>query len=142
MSKFKVFAAAFGGLAALFLFAHPALAQSLTLDLGGAKDAAAGGGADGSVAGRVIQMVALLTVLSVAPSILMMMTSFTRIVVVLSFLRTALGTQQTPPNTVLLSLALFLTFFIMTPTIQPLTIRVSSPSWKARLTRLKACRRR
>jgi flagellar biosynthetic protein FliP len=60
----------------------------------------------------------LLTVLSLAPSILMMMTSFTRIIIVLSFLRTALGTQQTPPNTVLLSLAIFLTFFIMAPTIQ------------------------
>jgi len=100
--------------AALLLIALPhgdALAQSLTLDLGGK------GGGDGSVAGRVIQTVLLITVLSLAPSILMMMTSFTRIVVVLSFLRTALGTQQTPPNTVLLSLALFLTFFIMTPTI-------------------------
>ncbi len=92
-------------------------AQSLTLDLGG--KAGGDAGADGgSVAGRVVQMVILITVLSLAPSILVMMTSFTRIVVVLSFLRTALGTQQTPPNTVLLSLALFLTFFIMTPTIQ------------------------
>ena len=63
-------------------------------------------------------MVALLTVLSLAPSILIMMTSFTRIVVVLSFLRTAIGIQQTPPNTVMLSLALFLTFFIMAPTLE------------------------
>jgi len=106
-------------LAACLLFIpHHAFAQSLTLDLGGGK----GGGGDGaggtSVAGRVIQMVVLMTVLSLAPSILMMMTSFTRIVVVLSFLRTALGTQQTPPNTVLLSLAMFLTFFIMAPTMQ------------------------
>ena len=86
-------------------------AQSMTLDLGG-------GAGEGSVAGRVVQLIIMLTVLSLAPSILMMMTSFTRIVVVLSFLRTALGTQQSPPNTVLLSLALFLTFFIMAPTIQ------------------------
>jgi len=63
-------------------------------------------------------MVALMTVLSLAPSILIMMTSFTRIVVVLSFLRTAIGIQQTPPNTVMISLALFLTFFIMAPTLQ------------------------
>jgi flagellar biosynthetic protein FliP len=63
-------------------------------------------------------LVALLTVLSIAPSILIMMTSFTRIVVVLSFLRTAIGIQQTPPNTVMLSLALFLTFFVMAPTMQ------------------------
>lgn len=100
---------AFG--AGLFLLTHPAAAQSLTLDMGS-------GGKDGSVASRVIQTVALLTVLSLAPSILMMMTSFTRLVVVLSFLRTALGTQQTPPNTVLISLAMFLTLFIMTPTFQ------------------------
>ena len=92
-----------------------AQAQSLTLDLGGAKGAPAGGG---SVAGRVVQLVAMMTVLSLAPSILMMMTSFTRIVVVLSFLRTAMGAQQTPPNTVLISLALFLTFFIMAPTLK------------------------
>jgi len=72
----------------------------------------------GTVSGRIIQMVALLTVLSLAPSILIMMTSFTRIVVVLSFLRTAIGLQQTPPNTVMISLALFLTFFIMAPTIE------------------------
>lgn len=72
---------------------------------------------DGTVSGRVIQLVAIMTVLSLAPSILIMMTSFTRIVVVLSFLRTAIGIQQTPPNTVMISLALFLTFFIMAPTL-------------------------
>src|SRR5580693_2362493 len=58
----------------------------------------------------------LITVISLAPSIIIMVTSFTRVVVVLSFLRTALGTQQTPPNVVLISLALFLTMFIMQPT--------------------------
>ncbi|HYD18090.1 MAG TPA: flagellar type III secretion system pore protein FliP [Patescibacteria group bacterium] len=98
--------------AILFIPSHT-FAQSLTLNLGqGGEDA--GGG---SVASRVVQMVALLTILSLAPSILMMMTSFTRIVVVLSFLRTALGTQQTPPNTVMISLAMFLTLFIMMPTV-------------------------
>ena len=86
-------------------------AQSLTLDLGGSEVESTGE----SVAGRIVQLVALLTVLSLAPSILMMMTSFTRIVIVLSFLRTAMGTQQTPPNTVLISLAMFMTFFIMAP---------------------------
>ena len=60
-------------------------------------------------------IVALLTVLSIAPSILLMMTSFTRIIVVFGFLRQAVGTQQAPPNQVLIGLALFLTFFIMTP---------------------------
>jgi flagellar biosynthetic protein FliP len=67
---------------------------------------------------RVIQMVALLTVLSLAPSILVMMTSFTRIVVVLSLLRTALGTATAPPNAVIVSLALFLTAFVMGPPLQ------------------------
>ncbi|MCH8685112.1 flagellar type III secretion system pore protein FliP [Sphingosinicellaceae bacterium A1X5R2] len=77
----------------------------------------------------MVQLIILLTVLSIAPGILMTVTSFTRIVVVLSLLRNALGTQQSPPNAVLISLALFLSFFIMGPTferawqdgIQPLT---------------------
>lgn len=105
------------GAAALLMLPYDAVAQSLTLDLGGnaATGAEEGGG---SVATRVVQLVMLLTILSLAPSILMMMTSFTRIVVVLSFLRTAIGAQQTPPNTVLISLAMFLTLFIMMPTFQ------------------------
>lgn len=99
------------GLALMALTSHPALAQAVTIDLGNSEGNA-------TVTGRVIQMVALLTVLSLAPSILIMMTSFTRIIVVLSFLRTAIGIQQTPPNTVMISLALFLTFFVMAPTFQ------------------------
>jgi flagellar biosynthetic protein FliP len=87
----------------------PASAQSLSLDLGD------GGG---STTGRIIELVVLMTVLSVVPGLLVTVTSFTRIVVVLSFLRTALGIQQTPPNTVLISLALFLSAFIMGPTLQ------------------------
>jgi flagellar biosynthesis protein FliP len=66
---------------------------------------------------RLMQIVALITILSVAPSILIMMTSFVRIVVVLSLLRTAMGLQQSPPNSVIVSLALFLTLFVMTPTL-------------------------
>ncbi len=102
-------------LAALFcaagvLAAPPALAQNLSLNITG--------GEDGGVSARIIQMLGLITVLSLAPSILMMVTSFVRIVVSLSLLRTALGVQQTPPNMVLVSLALFLTFFIMAPTFQ------------------------
>ena len=62
-----------------------------------------------------LQIIFLLTILSLAPSILIMMTSFTRIVVVLSFLRTAIGTQQMPPNQLLIGLSLFLTFFVMSP---------------------------
>ncbi|WP_425374611.1 flagellar type III secretion system pore protein FliP [Pseudolabrys taiwanensis] len=70
----------------------------------------------GSVSGRIIQMVALLTVLSVAPGILIMVTSFTRFVVALSFLRAGLGMQTTPANIVLISLALFMTLYVMAPT--------------------------
>jgi flagellar biosynthetic protein FliP len=88
---------------------HPALAQSLTLDLGGEG---------GTTTGRIVQILVLLTVLSLAPAILITVTSFTRIVVVLSFLRSALGTQTTPPNIVLISLAIFLTGFVMAPTLQ------------------------
>ncbi|MCT4613027.1 MAG: flagellar type III secretion system pore protein FliP [Clostridia bacterium] len=64
-----------------------------------------------------VQILFLLTIISLAPSILIMMTSFTRIVIVMHFLRSALGTQQTPPNQVIIGLSLFLTFFIMAPTI-------------------------
>jgi flagellar biosynthetic protein FliP len=66
----------------------------------------------------VMQLLLLLTVLSLAPAVLMMLTSFTRIVVVLSILRHALGTQQMPANQIIIGLALFLTFFIMTPVWQ------------------------
>lgn len=65
-----------------------------------------------------LQILLLLTVLSLAPAILILMTSFTRIVIVLSFTRSALGTQQTPPNQVIVGLALFLTFFVMAPVWQ------------------------
>ncbi len=83
------------------------MAQTLSLDLG-TEDG-------GSAAARILQLIALVTVISLAPSILVMVTSFTRVIIVLSFLRTAIGLQQTPPNQVLISLALFLTAFIMAP---------------------------
>ncbi|MBI3512988.1 MAG: flagellar type III secretion system pore protein FliP [Proteobacteria bacterium] len=97
------------GAAALALTAAPALAQTLSLDLGDGS---------GGTTARLIQLLALLTVLSLAPSILVMVTSFTRIVVVLSFLRTAIGIQQSPPSSVIISLALFLTAFVMAPTLE------------------------
>ncbi|MFQ3307441.1 MAG: flagellar biosynthetic protein FliP [Candidatus Midichloriaceae bacterium] len=67
---------------------------------------------------KIIQTIGLITILSLAPAILIMVTSFTKIVVVFSILRHALGLQQTPPNMVMISLSLFLTFFIMGPTFQ------------------------
>ncbi len=72
----------------------------------------------GTAAGRIIQLVALLTVLSVAPGLLVMTTSFTRFVVALSFLRSGIGLQTTPANLVLISLSLFMTFYVMAPTFE------------------------
>ncbi|WP_417690054.1 flagellar type III secretion system pore protein FliP [Roseibium sp.] len=83
-----------------------------------AQEISLGFGEDATITERAVQLVALLTVLSLAPSILVMVTSFTRIVVVLSLLRSAIGLQTAPPNTVMISLALFLSAFIMAPTIQ------------------------
>jgi len=87
---------------------------------------------DASAAGRIVQFVALITVLSVAPGLLIMVTSFTRFVIALSFLRSGLGLQGTPGNLVLISLALFMTFYVMGPTfdrawqdgVKPLTDNV------------------
>ena len=90
--------------------AAPAFAQDISINLGGT-----GGG---GVTERAIQLIVLLTVLSIAPSILVMMTSFTRIVVVLSLLRTAMGTATAPPNSVIIALAMFLTAFVMGPVLQ------------------------
>ncbi|MBI1210921.1 MAG: flagellar type III secretion system pore protein FliP [Alphaproteobacteria bacterium] len=95
-------------LVAFIAAADPALAEQVNIDLGQGT----------ALTDRLIQIVALITVLSVAPSILIMVTSFVRIVVVLSLLRTAIGIQQSPPNSVLVSLALFLTAFIMAPTFE------------------------
>ncbi|MEP3278109.1 MAG: flagellar type III secretion system pore protein FliP [Stappiaceae bacterium] len=83
-----------------------------------AQDVSIDFGDDAGLTERAVQLIALLTVLSLAPSILIMVTSFTRIVVVLSLLRTAIGLQTAPPNIVMISLALFLTGFIMAPTME------------------------
>lgn len=84
-----------------------------------AQEAAAtavAGATGGTMTGRVLQLVMILTVLSLAPGILMTITSFTRIVVALSLLRSGLGVQGVPPNPIVISLALFLSFFVMAPT--------------------------
>ncbi|HEX2801799.1 MAG TPA: flagellar biosynthetic protein FliP, partial [Phenylobacterium sp.] len=90
------------------IFPTIAMAQALNIDLG------TGAG----LTERVVQLIGLMTVLSLAPSIVIMTTSFVRIVVVLGLLRQALGLQQAPPNAVILSLALFLTAIVMGPTLQ------------------------
>ncbi len=92
---------------------------TLKIGVGEAKD-------PGEVS-ALIQILVLLTVLSLAPAILIMMTSFTRLIVVFSFLRHALGTQQMPPNQLLIGLALFLTFFIMTPVYQTIQEKALVP---------------
>ncbi|HWJ80389.1 MAG TPA: flagellar type III secretion system pore protein FliP [Niallia sp.] len=81
-----------------------------------------------------VQLLLLLTVLSLAPSIIILLTSFTRIVIVLSFVRTALATQQMPPNQVIVGLALFLTFFIMAPTFQEVNEKALTPLFNEEIT--------
>jgi flagellar biosynthetic protein FliP len=98
------------GLAGLALLAGPAAAQS-GFDLASLLPEG-----EGSTTGRIVQLIALLTVLSIAPGLMIMVTSFVRFVVALSFLRAGMGLQSTPANLVLISLALFMTFYVMAPT--------------------------
>jgi len=95
------------GFGLLLLTPGAAAAQSATVTLG-----------EGTLSSKAIQLVLMLTVLSLAPGILMTVTSFTRIVVALSLLRTGLGAQGVPPNPIIISLALFLSFFVMAPTFE------------------------
>ncbi|MCF6326068.1 MAG: flagellar type III secretion system pore protein FliP [Devosiaceae bacterium] len=92
----------------LVFLPNDVLAQGISIDFGD----------EGTLTERAIQLIGLITVLALAPSILVMVTSFTRIVIILSLLRTALGLQTAPPNSVMISLALFLTAFVMAPTFQ------------------------
>lgn len=89
----------------LFAVAQGASAQDLTLSLGD----------DGSIAARSIQLIVLMTILSIVPGLAIMVTCFPFIVTVLSILRQAIGLQQSPPNMLIVSLALFLTYFVMEP---------------------------
>ncbi len=121
-------------LALLALLPSIGHAQSVNIDLGAAGQAGA--------TARLVQITALVTVLSLAPSLLVITTAFTRIVIVLSLLRNALSTQGTPPNVLLIGLALFLSFFVMEPAmnkawtsgIQPMTEGKISESEGLRLT--------
>ncbi len=97
--------------AVVFLLPHAAFAQSVNIDLGGGDDGATG------ATGRLVQLTVAIGVLSLAPSFLVMVTAFTRIIIVLSILRSAIGAQGTPPNPVLIGIALFLTFFVMEPVL-------------------------
>jgi flagellar biosynthetic protein FliP len=118
--------------AALLLMPSLAVAQSVNIDLG----AAGGAGATS----RLVQLTVLITVLSLAPSLLVMVTAFTRIVVVLSMLRSAIGTQGAPPNTVLIGLALFLTFFVMQPVFDQAWTNGLLPMNEGRVTEMEGLR--
>jgi flagellar biosynthetic protein FliP len=107
------------------LSAGPALAQEMAAGIPAFNVAS---GADGaSTYSLSLQILALMTGLTVLPSLVLGMTSFTRIIIVLSILRQAMGTQQTPPNQVLVAIALFLTMFIMAPTFTEMNNTVISP---------------
>ena len=92
------------------LLSSPALAQNISLNIDDVST--------GTASARILGVLALITILSLAPSIVIMMTSFTRLIVVFSITRSALATNATPPNMVLISLALFMTIFIMTPAFE------------------------
>jgi flagellar biosynthetic protein FliP len=111
---------------AALLFAQPAFAQDIA---GGAAQTGALDKAlntisgDGRPLSLSLQILILMSLLTVLPSLVLMMTSFTRIIIVLSILRQALGLQQTPPNQVLVGLALFLSLFVMRPTLEQINAR-------------------
>jgi flagellar biosynthetic protein FliP len=115
--------------AILLLFALPALAQSVAIDLGAAA------GQPGTTS-RLVQLTALIGLLSLAPSLLVMGTAFTRIVIVLGLLRSAIGAPSIPPNPVLIGLALFLTFFVMEPVFQQAWTEGLLPMSEGRLAEL------
>lgn len=91
-------------------------------------------GTDPGNVSTAVQLLLLLTIFSLAPSILILLTSFTRIIIVLSFTRTSLATQQMPPNQVLIGIALFLTFFIMAPTFSQINEEAISPLMNEEIT--------
>lgn len=126
-------------LAFISYFAPPVSAESLqipniNLQIGG-------GTGQPQDLSQTLQLIILLTVLTLAPAILILLTSFTRIIVVLSFLRSSLGTQQMPPNQILIGLALFLTFFVMAPTLQEVNRDGLQPYMKGTITQQVAFKR-
>ncbi len=90
---------------------------------------------------QTLEILFLTTIIALLPSILVMMTSFTRIIISLSFLRTAMGTQQNPPNTVLIGIALFLTLFIMSPVLNEIQVNAYEPYTRQEITQAEALAR-
>ena len=117
-----------GALLGSLLLAMPAAAQQFSLDLGDG----------GSTTSRMVQLIVLITVLSIAPAILVTVTAFTRIVVVMSFLRQAMGAATAPPNMVIVSLSLFLTAFVMAPTLEAVYHDALQPLMSNRIDEMEA----
>lgn len=113
------------GLAALLLGASPASAQQAPSALGGLIDLA--GGEGGTPFSLSLQVLLLMSLITLLPSVLLMMTAFVRIIIVLSILRQAIGLQQAPPNQLLVGLSLFLTFFVMQPHLAQINARALQP---------------
>jgi flagellar biosynthetic protein FliP len=99
------------------------------------------GGSEGEGFGQSIQLILLITILALAPSILMMMTCFTRVIIALHFLKSAMGTQQMPPNQIVVGLALFITFFIMSPTFLKVQEVAIKPYQNKQITQQQALER-
>jgi flagellar biosynthetic protein FliP len=121
--------------AGLFIIAEPALAQTATGPLPAGSQAASGAltkaldevSGNGRPLSLSLQILVLMSLLTVLPSLILMMTSFTRIIIVLSLLRQAMGLNQSPPNQVLVGLALFLSMFVMRPAIDQITTTAYTP---------------
>lgn len=131
--KITIFSLALFSLIILFnitAFAEPIPIPNIGIDIG--QSSTPGETMDS------INLLVLLTVLTLAPSILILMTSFTRIIVVFSFLRSALGTQQSPPNQILIGLAMFLTFFIMAPVYNDIMASAVNPYLEETITQEEA----
>ena len=114
--------------------AAPLQIPNISLQIGGGTD-------KNQDLSQALQLIIMLTVLTLAPAILILLTSFTRIIVVLSFVRSSLGTQQMPPNQILIGLALFLTFFVMQPTLQEVNKEGLQPYMKGQITQQQAFKR-
>lgn len=123
------------GLALLILLATASAALAQQLDL------SAIGRADGSTIGYIIQMFGLLTILSLAPGLLIMVTSFTRFVIAFSILRAGIGLQTTPANMILISLSLFMTFYVMAPTFDQAWSNGVKPLMDNQITEVEAFER-
>jgi len=130
------------GMALLFLMPAGLLAQQASATPGGASmTIALGGDNDPANVSTAIQIVALMTVLTLAPSFIMLMTSFTRMVIVLGFIRSAIGLQGAPSNQIIVGMSLFLTMFVMTPTLKRVNEEALTPYMAKEITTMQFAER-